>query len=69
MRKLIESRVKVVNQVITEIVETLDNTGNLALTKEPKSNAMTKDIIDVLKKYNMIDIEDDTIEFLITIKA
>lgn len=68
MRKLIQSQVHVENQKITKIYEDLVNTGNLELEKT-KSCALTKDIIEVLKKYNMIDIEDDIVDILITVRA
>ena len=68
MRKLIQSQVHVKNQKITKIYEDLVNTGNLKLEKT-KSHALTKDIIEVLKKHHMIDIEDDIVDILITVRA
>ena len=68
MRKLIQSQVHVKNQKTTKIYEDLVNTGNLKLEKT-KSHALTKDIIEVLKKHHMIDIEDDIVDILITVRA
>ena len=68
MRKLIQSQVHVKNQKTTKIYEDLVNTGNLELEKT-KSHALTKDIIEVLKKHHMIDIEDDIVDILITVRA
>lgn len=68
MRKLIQSQVKVSDKQITAITEDLVNTGNLQLEKT-KSHALTKDVVEVLKKYNMIDKEDDIVDILITVRA
>lgn len=68
MRKLIQSQVHVENQKITKIYEDLVNTGNLELEKT-KSHALTKEVIELLKKYNMIDKEDDIVDILITVRA
>lgn len=69
MRKLIESTVNVTNKEIVKIHEVLSNVGSLALEKEPRTNALTRDIINVLKTHKLIDAEDDIVEFLITIRS
>lgn len=69
MRKLVESRIDLENGAITNIHEKLSNTGRLELTKEPRTNQFTKDIIDVLNKHHMIDVQDDVVEFTITVRS
>ena len=71
MRKLVEAVVRVKEgEIVTDgIHEKLTNTGIISLTKEPRSNALTKDMIDVLKKYNLIDKEDDVVNLMIEIKS
>jgi hypothetical protein len=71
MRKLVEAKVRVRNRAIVTdgIHEKLTNTGIIPLTKEPRSNALTKGIIDLLKTYNMIDNEDDVVNIMIEIKS
>lgn len=69
MRKLVQSTVNVKNKEIVKIQEELSNLGSLPLEKKPRSNALTKDIIEVLKNHKLIDIEDDIVELLITVRS
>lgn len=69
MRKLIQSTVNVKNKEITKIQEELSNIGSLPLEKEPRSHLLTKEIIDILKSHNLIDVEDDVVELLITVRS
>lgn len=69
MRKKIESTILVSNKVVTDIKEELTNTGAYLLEREPRTQQLTKDIIDVLKKHNLIDKEDDIVKFWIQIQS
>lgn len=69
MRKMVESTVTVSNKAISEIHEVLTNTGIRALKKSPRSNQLTKDIIEVLNKHKMIDVEDEIVEFNIVVRS
>lgn len=69
MRKMVESTVTVSNKTISEIHEVLTNTGIRELKKSPRSNQLTKDIIEVLNKHNMIDVEDEIVEFNIVVRS
>lgn len=69
MRKRIISEVRVANQQITSIDENLINTGAYLLEREPRTQQFTKDLIALLLKHNMIDREDDRVNFEISIQS
>lgn len=66
MRKLIESRITVANKAATKIQERISNTGIRDLEKN--SGKITKELLAVLTKYNLIDVEDDTVTILVEVK-
>lgn len=71
MRKRIFTEVKVANKVYTHdnIHEVLSNTGAIQLEYVPRSKQLSKDIMEVLKKHNLIDAEDERVKFDITIDS
>lgn len=69
MRKKVISQVTVSNKSIGTIHEQLINTGAYLLEREPRSNQLTKDIIEVLNKHNLIDKEDDIVNIEIKIQS
>ena len=68
MRRFIDSTVTVENKEIKEIHETLKNTGNLYLERK-KNHEVSKEIINILNKYNLIADNDDLVEISIVVKA
>ena len=69
MIKKVITQVRVSNSEVTDIHEKLINTGAYKLEREPRSLQLTKDIIDVLNKHNLIDPEDDRINIEIKIQS
>lgn len=71
MRKRIFTEVKTVNKSYTHdnIHENLINTGAILLEYEPRSKQLSKDIMEVLIKHNLIDNEDERVKFDITIDS
>lgn len=68
MIKKVITEVHVSDQEVVDIHEKLINTGAYLLEREPRSKQLSKDIIDVLLKHNLIDKEDDRINFEIKIQ-
>lgn len=69
MIKQIISEVRVANKETQNIHENLINTGAYKLEKEPRSQQLTKDIIQILHEHNLIDKEDDKINIDIKIQS
>lgn len=71
MRKRIFTEVQVANKIYTtaNIHENLINTGAILLEYEPRSKQLSKDIMEVLKKHNLIDAEDERVRFDISIDS
>lgn len=67
MRKRVFIRANVENKEIKNINEHLVNTGIKHLEDNP--NQFTEELIELLNKHNMIDKEDDIVEFELTIKS
>lgn len=71
MRKRIYTEVKVKNKQYThdDIHENLINVGAIKLEYIPRSKQLSKDIMEVLKKHNIIDKEDDIVKFDIEVSS
>lgn len=71
MRKRIFVEATVTNKTYTNdsIHERLINTGIIALEYQPPTKQLSKDILEVLKKHNLIDKEDERVRFDITIDS
>lgn len=69
MRKRVLSEVRVANKQTKSIAENLINTGAYLLEREPRTQQLTKDIIEVLHKHNLIDKEDDRVNIEILIQS
>lgn len=69
MIKKVISEVRVSNKATISIHEQLINTGAYKLERFPRTQQLTKDIINVLNKHALIDAEDDCINFEIKIQS
>lgn len=67
MKKIIKSTVYMVDKEVDSVHEVLNNTGNYELEKPINKGVFTKDVISLLLKHNMIDMEDDKVEIYIKV--